>query len=118
MIDTSRENNQIILRQLDPHPFVLLATHVKVSLAITDVADLLVFVQMLVEEHLHLVLVRIAHRLWRDDYLIAVLVPALLGQFVDGLEGREVVVLHSDGGEVVYCYWTAGVMGFSLVALL
>jgi hypothetical protein len=118
MVDTSRKNDQVILHQLDPDPFVLLATHVKVTLAVTDVADLLIFMQMLIEEHLHFLLVHITHRLWRNDNLIAILVPTFLGQFIDRLEGGEMVVLDSNGGEVVHRHQAAGVMGFPLVALL
>lgn len=118
MVDTSGKDDQVILRQLDPNPFVLLTTHVKVTLAITDVADLLVFVQMLIEEHLHFLLVHITHRLWRNYNLITILVPTFLGQFINRLEGGEMVVLDSNGGEIVHRHRAAGVMGFPLVTLL
>lgn len=46
--------NQVILLQLYPHPLVMLAPDIKESGAVPDVSDLLVFVEVLVKEHLNL----------------------------------------------------------------
>lgn len=118
MVDTRGENDQIVLHQLDAHPLVLLATDVKVSLTVPDVADFLVLVEMLVEEHLHLLLVHIAHGLGGHGDLIAVLVSALGGQGIDVLDFRAVLVENTQGGEVGFIDGTTVVVGFALVALI
>lgn len=70
------------LLELNAHPLVALGAHVEVSLAVADVADLLVLVEVLVEEHADLALVGVAHLGGRDDDLVAVLVVALARQLV------------------------------------
>lgn len=118
MVDTRGENNQIILHQLNADPLVLLATDIKVSLTIPDVADFLVLVEMFVEEHLHLLLVHIAHGLGGHGDLIAVLVSALGCQGVDVLDARAVLVEDTQGGEVGFVDGTTVVVGFALIALI
>ena len=117
MINPSRQNNQIILSEANPHPLVLAVPHIKVPLPVTDIADLLVLMQMLGEEHLHLALVGVAHGRRRHGHLVAVLVAALGGQRVDHVDRGAVAVEDADGGEVGFCDGAAGVVGFALVAL-
>ena len=50
MVNPCRENDQVILLELDSDPVVLLAAHVKVALSSADVSDFFVFVQMLRKE--------------------------------------------------------------------
>lgn len=58
MIDTRRQDDQIILLDAQADPLVILATDVKVPGAVEDIPNLLVLVQMLVEEGANLGLVR------------------------------------------------------------
>lgn len=95
MVDTSRKNNHIVLVQEDTNPLILLAADIEVSFSIKDIADLLVLVQVLGEEHLDLLLVDIAHGLRGHADLVAILVPTLCGKFIDGLDGRAVVVSYT-----------------------
>jgi hypothetical protein len=92
VIDTGREDNQIILGQLNAHPLIILAADIKVPLSVTDVSNLLVLMKMFSEEHLHFGLVGLAHSGGRNDDLIAVLVAALFGEGIDVCEVWEVVV--------------------------
>lgn len=117
VIDTSRKNNHVVLAQRDADPLVLLAAHIKVPLAIQDIADLLILMQVLGEERLHLFLVDVAHRLRRHAHLVAVLVPALGGQLVHSLDCRAMVVKHAQRGEGVFRDGTATVVRLALVAL-
>lgn len=95
VVNTSRKNNHIILVQTDTDPLILLAAHIEISFAVEDIADLLVLVQVLSEEHLHLFLVDIAHSLRGDAHLIAILVPALRGKLIHRLDSRAVVIQHT-----------------------
>ena len=117
MVDTSRQDDQIVLAQPNPNPFVLLAPNIKVTLSIADIANLLVFMQMLTEERLYLLLVDVSQGLWRNADLIAVLVSALRGYGIDGFDGRAVTVEDTDGLEVGFGNGTARVVGFTLVTL-
>jgi hypothetical protein len=102
VIDTRGEDNQIILDESNAHPLVFLAPHIKISLSFTDIPDFLVLVQMLSEEHLHLILVSLAHCCGGDGDLIAVLVAAFPGQRVDIRKLWEVVIYYAKGGKVVF----------------
>lgn len=64
MVDTSRQDDQIILAQPNPNPLILLAPNIKVTLSVPDIANLLVFVQMLTEERLYFLLIDVAQGLW------------------------------------------------------
>lgn len=107
MINTRRHDDQITLLKPDPDPVVALAPDVKVARAIQDVADLLVFVQMLVEEGLHFFLVDGAHGGGRNGDLIAVLVLALGREGVHVSDVRIVVVEDAKLGEVGGVYGAA-----------
>ena len=102
VIDTRGEDNQIILDESNAHPLVFLAPHIKISLSVTDISDFLVLVQMLSEEHLHLILVSLAHCCGGDGDLIAVLVAAFLGERVDIRKLWEVAVDYAERGKVVF----------------
>lgn len=54
VIDASRERDHVPLFHGNPDPLVLLVPDIEVPAALQDVADLLVQVQMLLEEHLDL----------------------------------------------------------------
>jgi len=77
MVDACRHDDQIILLQPNSNPVVTFVPYVEISCPVQNVADLFVFVQMLVEEHLHLLLIYVAHDLWRNGNFIAVLVRTL-----------------------------------------
>lgn len=117
MVNPRRQNNQIVLGQLDAHPLVLDTADIKVPLPVEDVPDLLVLVEVLGEEGLDLVLVRGAQGLRGHDDLVAVLVAALPGELVDLGDGGEVAVEDAQGGQVVLGDGAAGVVGVALVAL-
>ena len=74
VIDPSGQNDQIVLLKSDSHPVIGLAANIEETLAIKNVPDLFVLMEMLVEEHLHLLLVHCAHLVRADDDLISVLV--------------------------------------------
>ena len=117
VVDTSRQDDQIILAQPNPNPFIFLTPDIKVTLSVADIANLLVFMQMLAEERLYFLLVDVAHGLWRNADFIAVLVSALRGNGIDGLDGWAVAVDDADGLEVGCVNGTARVVGFALVTL-
>lgn len=54
MVDTGWQSDQVPLVHGDADPAVTLVPDVKVGLAVQDVADLIVQVQVLLEEHLQL----------------------------------------------------------------
>ena len=115
--DATGQDDQIILLQPDPHPLVLLAPHIKEPFPIQDVPDLLIFVQMLVEEHVHLLLIHVAHLFGRDGDLVAVLVGASVGDGVDVGDGGTAVVDDAELLEVVGGQVLAGVVVEALVTL-
>lgn len=92
MEDARREDNQVVLFQADTHPLIAQAPHVKESLAVHDIPDLLVLVQVLVEEHLDFFFVHVAHLVGRDDDLVPVLVGALVGDLINLCNGWTAVV--------------------------
>jgi hypothetical protein len=117
VVDTSGKNEQVILLQPYAHPLVILAPDIKVSLTPSNIANLLIFVQVLVEEHLDLVLVHITHLLGRDDDLVAVLVSSVGGQLVDAVDVGEVVVEHAQLAQLIRVESAAGIVRETLVAL-
>lgn len=101
MIYPCGENNQVILFQPDAYPIVPFVSHVKESIAIEDISNLLIFMKMLVEEHFHLVLVDITHLLWRDCNFISVLVAALFGNCVDLVYRRTAIIQYTEIAQIV-----------------
>lgn len=116
MINARGHDHQVVFLEPDPHPLVALAAHVEVASAVEDVPDLLVLVQVLGEEVLDLGLV-LGQRRRRDGHFVAVLVVALGGQRIDGVEVWVVEVADAQRGEVVGGDIAAGVVGGALVAL-
>lgn len=116
MVYPRRHDDQILLLEPDPDPIVPLVPHVKVPCAVQYVPDLLVLVQVLVEEHLDLVLVRLAHGLGRHGDLVAVLVAALRGDGVDVGDGGTVLVDDAERAQGFGGDGAAGVVGLALVA--
>lgn len=92
VVDTGRQNDEVVLAEMDANPPLILTPHVEITLAVADVADLLVFMQVLVEEGLDLVLVDRPHLLWRDKDLVSVLVASFFRQFVHAGDFRNAVV--------------------------
>ncbi len=96
MVNSSGQDKEVVLEKIsrtgpprpatgathllkrNPHPLVVFAPDIKEALPVANVADLLVLVQMLMEKHLHLLLVDGAHLLGRHGDLITVLVSPLL----------------------------------------
>lgn len=117
MVDAGRENDEVVLGELDAHPVVILAAHIKVSLPVADVTNLLVLMQVLVEEGLDLFLVDGAHLLRRHKDFVAVLVTSLLCQLVDARNVGNVVVEHAELGQLVIRNGLARVVRQTLVAL-
>lgn len=85
MVYAGRQNNQIAFRQTYPHPLIIDASNIEEAFSIKDVSYLLIFMQMLVEEHLHLFLIHGSHLLRGNDDLIPVFVGALQGNGIYGI---------------------------------
>ena len=117
MVNPRRHNHKIALLQPQSNPRIILTPHIKVTPATQDISNLLIFVQVLVEEGLDFLLVA-GQEVGGNLDLVAVLVVALGGDFVDGLEViGEVVVGDTESGEVGWVDGAAGVVGEALVAL-
>lgn len=117
MIDSRGENNHIVLAQANANPLIVLAADIKVSLAVEDIANLLVLMQVLRKECLHLLLINSAHGLGRHADLVPVLVSALGRNGVDRFDGWAVLIQDTEGSELLLGDFTAGVVGLALVAL-
>ena len=100
MVDTRRQDNQVILLKPDSHPVIILTSDIEVASTVANVSDLFVFVEVLIEEHFHFVFVDCAHGGGRDGDFIAVLVLALSGNCVHRGDFGAVVVEHTQAGEV------------------
>ena len=83
VINSRRQDNQIVFLESNAHPVIRLGANVEESLPVEDVADLFVFMEVLVEEHLDFFFVYGAHFVGADDDLVSVLVGAVLGDFVE-----------------------------------
>jgi hypothetical protein len=117
MINPRRHNHQIALLQPQPYPSIILAPHIKIPATAQNIPNLLILMKMLVEEGFHLFFVA-GQQVGGDFDLVAVLVVALGGDFVDGVQVvGEVVVGDAEGGEVGWVDGAAGVVGEALVAL-
>jgi hypothetical protein len=117
MINPRRHNHQIALLQPQPNPRIVPTPHIKIPTPAQNIPYLLVLVQVLVEEGFYLFFVA-GQEVGGDFDLVAVLVVALGGDFVDRLEVvGEVVVGYAEGGEVGWVDGAAGVVGEALVAL-
>jgi hypothetical protein len=92
MVNSRRQNNQIAFLEPNSHPVVTLAPNIKVTRTIQNVPDLLILMQMLVEERLHLLFVDVAHLLWADGDFIPVLVAAGCSNRFDAGDFRDAVV--------------------------
>lgn len=117
-LQSTETYNQVILHQLDAHPLVALAPHIEEACAVPDVPNLLVLVQVLIEERLHLLLVDVAHLLRGHGNNITVLVAAILGELVDICNVGESVVENSQLGQVFFGDLPTGVMELALVNAL
>ena len=103
--------------QLNSHPSIVLVPNIEVPSSVQDVSNLLVLVQVLVEEHLDLAFVRIAHRFRRDGNLVAILI-ASLGS--DSVDIRDVWIVEGHDSklvEVLLVDLATRVVWVSLVAL-
>lgn len=117
MVYARGHDHQISLLQPNSHPIVILTPNIKVPSAIQYISDLLILMEVLVEEVLDLFFV-VGKGGGRDVDLVAVLVRALAGDPVDGINVVwEVVVDYAERGEVVWVDSTAAVMWLALVTL-
>jgi hypothetical protein len=73
---------------------------------------------VLIEEHLDLLLVDVAHLLRGHGNGVSVLVATVCGKFVDIVNGGYVVVDNSEFGEVIDGYFATRVMELALVDAL
>ena len=117
VVDASGKDNHIILDKVNADPLVLLASDIEVALAINYIPNFLILMQMLGKKHLHLVLVDVAHALRGHADLVPVLVAALLGNRIDGVNGRAVVVEYTKGCKLLFGDGAARVVRLALVAL-
>lgn len=117
VVDAGRQDDQVIFFELDANPLVAFVAHIKVAIAVADVANLLIFVQVLAKETLHLGLVGITECLGRDLDLVAVLVTTFNGQLVGICHIGDVVVEDAETLESVGADGLARVMRQTLVAL-
>jgi hypothetical protein len=115
MVDARRQDEQIVLLELNTDPVVVFASNVEIPLAAPDISDLFIFVEMLVEEGLDFFFVNVAHLLWRDIDFIPVLIAPLLGKLVYAREVGEVVVVNSQFAERIDIDGAAGIVGKPLV---
>jgi len=117
MIDARRQDDQIVLLQLDPDPVVSFTPHIEEALPIQYVPDFLVLVQVLIEEHLDLVLINSAHLLRRDCDLISVLVAAVLGYLINGRHRRTMMIENPQLTQTGRIDWAPRIVVLALVAL-
>lgn len=92
MVDARWQDDEILLLEANAHPVVAGVADVKESLAIENVPNFLVLVQVLGEERLHLLLVNGAHLLRGHRDLVPVLVTALLCDRIDVAHRRASAV--------------------------
>lgn len=114
----SRKDYQIFLLQPNSDPLILWVPNVEEPVPVQNIPDFFVLVKMLVEEHLYFLFVYRAHLVWRHDNLISILIRPLGGNFIDGGDGRAVVVENSELRQVVRAHGASGIMVFALVALM
>lgn len=95
VVDAGRQNDHIILDKADTNPLVLLSANIEVSLAIEDVPNLFVLVQVLSEERLDLLLVDISHGGWRNTHLVAIPVSAVCRNGIHSLDSRAMHIEHA-----------------------
>lgn len=105
--NTCRKNYQIALFQPDPDPIIGSIPYIKEAIAFEYISNFFVFVEVLVEEHLHFLFVNGAHLLWRDNDLIPVLVGSLGGDLVDRGDRRAVVIEDSELGEIIGAHFAS-----------
>jgi len=118
VVNARRHDHEITLLEPQAHPVVILAPDIKVSSTGQNVADLFVFVQVLVEEGLHLLLVA-GEKLGRNLNLVAVLIVALGSDLVDAVQViGKVVVCYAESGEVFRIHGASRIVWEALVALL
>ena len=117
MPNARRQDQQIILLHPHPNPLVAQRAHIEKALPVQNIANLLVLVQVLVEEHAHFVFVGVAHRGRGDGDLVAVLVRPFGRDDVHAADFGAAVVQDAEGGEDVGGDGPAGVVVETLVAL-
>lgn len=116
MKDSSGQDDQVVFLDQDADPMIQTIADIEEALAVEDVSNLLVFMQMLHEEHLDLGVVVGAHALGGDDDLVAVLVGALRRNGIDRRERRTPMVENAKVGEVVLADGASGIVFLALVA--
>jgi hypothetical protein len=112
-----RQYDPVRLFEADSNPLICLRPNVKIAIALKDISDLLVLMQVLIKEHLDLVFVHVTHSLWRDSNHIPILVVALCRQLVNPFDFWVVKIKHAQFRKLVHRNLAARVMDLSLVAL-
>lgn len=118
MINSRRKDDEVVFGQHNAYPGIALTSDIEISLSTSNIADLFIFMKVLVEEGLYLVLVHIAHLLWGYENFVSVFVSSLLCQLIDIFEIRETEIVHAEALQFVDMDGSAGIMRQSLVALL
>lgn len=101
MEDAGGQDDQVVFLNQNADPMILAIADIEEALAVDDVSNLLVFMQMLHEEHLDLGVVVCAHALGGDDDLVPVFVGALRRDGIDRRERRTATVENAEVGEMV-----------------
>lgn len=76
MVDATWEDDQVTPLKPNPHPVISLTSNIKETCTVEDITNLLILMQVFMEETLDLLLIDVAHLLWRDGNFIPVLVVA------------------------------------------
>lgn len=118
VVYTCRQDDHIVLLQLDPHPIIISAPNVEISLATSDVPNLLILMQMLMEKHFHFVLISIAHLLRRYYNFIAILVAALCSYLVNTCKVWQAIVVNTQLAQSLSIDCAARIVWQPLVALI
>lgn len=85
MIYARRQYDPVEFVEADSNPLISYRPNIEKAIALKDVSDLLVLMQVLIEEHFHLIFVHTTHGLRRDSNNITILIVALCRQLVDSL---------------------------------
>lgn len=123
MINPRRQHQQITTPDPNPHPPLLRITDIEKARSLQDVANLFIFMHVLVVEHFDFLFVGSAHGAAGDGDFVAVGVVAAFGEGVEvggggGGGGREGVVEDAEGGEVGGGECDVGVVREAAVALI
>jgi hypothetical protein len=118
MVDSGGKNEEVVLFHSNAYPLVILTADIKVSSAVADVADLLIFMEVLIKECFDLLLIDVTHSLWGDCDLVSILVSPLNRKSIHSLHTIKPIVVDAELGKVVGPNRTARVVRKSGITLL